>query len=159
MLNLEYFKASELSILIFFLKCLTMYIARAELDGILDTFWQTNMKSLSPMTVMSSGNMPMTEVIGIMGMSVGGAQNTPNHKSGHSDKDSSWTLISVGPLPIVGYKNSEFHPFDTEPTGLPLHQTSAITVAIWLETNAYLSIPGRSQWPGLQAGCLLCSLL
>lgn len=32
MLNLEYFKTSELSILIFFLKhCLTMYTARAEL--------------------------------------------------------------------------------------------------------------------------------
>lgn len=77
-----------------------------------------------------------------MGMPVGRAQNTQNHKSGHSDKDSSWTVISAGPLPIVDYKNSEFHPFDTgawlyhrscsELIGLPLHQTSATIVAIWL---------------------------
>lgn len=61
MLNLEYFKTSELSILIFF--PLTIVYSKSRAD-ILDTFWQTNMESLSPMSVTSSGNMPMIEVRG-----------------------------------------------------------------------------------------------
>lgn len=47
------------------------------------------------------------QVMGVMGMPLGGAQNAPNHKSGHLGKDSTWTQTRVGLLPIVGPENSE----------------------------------------------------
>lgn len=44
-----------------------------------------------------------TEVMGIVGIPLGGVQNAQNHKSGHLDEDSIWTLICGGSQPLVGY--------------------------------------------------------
>lgn len=48
---------------------------------------------------------------GVMGTRLEGPQNAQNHKSGHLDRDSIWTLIWMGPPPLGGYKNSELGSF------------------------------------------------
>lgn len=66
--------------------------------------------------------------------------NALKHKSGYLGEDSIWTLVRVGPLPLVGCKNSELLPPDAGVwLYLEPHQTStppvAATVAAWLETT------------------------
>lgn len=102
-----------------------------------------------------------------MGTPLEGALNTPNHKVGHSDKNSIWILVWVGPVPVTGHKNLELRPFDA-PAWLPhwscsessrnftpsgvCHCHCSCLVWGWHPTLD----PQPNQWPKLCAGGLLC---
>lgn len=123
--------------------CIFLKVCSVRAD-FLDT-WPSNIESMSATTVMSSAisTLRQWDV-------TGGAWNAQNHKSRHLDQNSIWTLLWVGPPPLVGYKNSAVRPLSpqawlyhrshSEPVRLPLHRASVTTVATWLEINTPLQL-------------------
>ena len=79
-----------------------------EQSGIFGYLWQSIMASLSAMTVMWNA-MSRLRWWRIMGMPLRGPQNAQNHKSGHLDKESVWTLIYSHPWWSIRTQSSE-HP-------------------------------------------------